>query len=80
MQVKCTGCHHSIEFEDLARPKIMNTAGVSLALLEHAQQMYCPHCEKTVAIFVAGVTVALAAAPVAPEEQKRLIVVPGMQG
>jgi hypothetical protein len=78
MQVMCSGCKQPIELDPPSAPQIMNLPTVSMIVVEHAEQGFCPNCNTAVTAQITGLGgMLLVAAPVPPAAQKRLIVVPG---
>jgi hypothetical protein len=78
MQVMCAGCKQQVEINEVKPPQVFNLPAVSLLVLEHAEQPYCANCRAPVTVQVVGLAgLQLVAVPVAPEAQKKLIVVPG---
>lgn len=76
MVLMCLGCKQPLDVPDIAPPAIINLTAVSVLIVEHAQQLFCPNCGLTVVVTVAGANLALAAQPVAPAKQAPIILAP----
>jgi hypothetical protein len=80
MQVMCMGCRQPVEVDAPVGQEIINRAAVSMVVVEHPEQAFCPNCNAPVAVQIAALQgVILVAVPVPPAAQKRLVVVPGVQ-
>jgi hypothetical protein len=76
MQVPCLGCKQPVEIRQPSAPRIVNMPSVSMIVLEHPEQGFCPGCGVPVTAQISQLGgLALVAAPVPPSEQT-LIVVP----
>jgi hypothetical protein len=76
MLVSCIGCGQKIEAETLRPMKVMNLVAVSIIVIEHPNQTMCPNCNAPVVASVTSAQVATVMAPVPPEEQKGIVIVP----
>ena len=77
MKCCCLQCKGEIEMPDLAPPTILNSPLKSVIVIDHAQATLCPHCGIETLPIVMNASLAIAAAPAPPTQDKPLIVGPG---
>jgi len=80
MIVTCAACQQPIDVPQPMPALTINRAGVSLVIVEHPDQTFCPNCKVPVTVGVLEVNLTLVAVPVPPKAQKPILFTPnGLQ-
>lgn len=74
----CSQCHTALEVELCPGPGIKNMETCSVAVFEHSGDVVCPTCSTVVRPILVELKMAIfTMAPVPPQAQQNLVVMPG---
>jgi hypothetical protein len=78
MKIICAQCGAQVEMPDPPRPRILNTADISVLVADHPKPGFCLGCKLPVAIVMIAAQLQLAAMPIEPAQAPSpIIVMPG---
>lgn len=76
LKVQCAGCRQAIDVPAPQPAKIVNFAAVSMVVLEHPEQAFCPHCKTAVVAGIGNMQLAVVGLPLSAQDQKSVILAP----
>jgi hypothetical protein len=76
VKVNCARCNEQVDIDELPKPQIMNTPGVSVLVIEHPKGGFCLGCRAPLRVALQGAELRMIGVPIVPEKKDPAIVAP----